>query len=53
MCGQLVSKLRDGYRLPLRRLIAVNHLSEVSALVLPMNDVLLFNITFFCLFMSL
>ena len=31
----IVSKLRDGYRLPLRRLIAVNLLSEVSDLVLP------------------
>ena len=48
-----MSKLRDGYRLPLRRLVAVHHLSEVSALVSPMNGVLLFNIRVFCLFMSL
>ena len=37
-----MSKLRDGYRLPLRRLIAVNLLSEVSDLVLPINGVFAF-----------
>ena len=48
-----MSKLRDGYRLPLRRLIAVNLLSKVSDLVLSINGVFAFKYYFLFVYFTL